>query len=237
MRAVALCASSFAAIAAALPPSTAHAGAWIAPEGGQEIWTHAAGQDDLGLVFYETAAYLELPLGAESPVSFVAAPWMSETPAAIEGFRGEATFGFKAALLRSDRGAMALQGGALWLSEPPAGCGEGGAEARWLGGFSLGRQGRGFLNLEAAARVLEGGCAAQKIDLTAGYRPNERWMGLAQLFVDVREPSDDPVLKAQFTLVRFGGEARGLQFGLRARLDGGAAEPALVLGFWGRPGQ
>ena len=236
------CASVFSAcfgllaLAAALWPASANAGAWIAPVGGQEIWTHTAGQDEYGFVFYETSAFWELPVG-ESPISFVATPWLSETPANPEGFRAEATIAAKTALFRSDRGAMALQGGVLWVSDPQFGCSEAGVEARWLGGLSLGDEGRGFVNLEVAARALEGGCTAQKLDLTAGYRPNDRWMGLAQLFVDIREPDADPVLKAQLTLVRFGGEARGIQFGVRSRLDGGASEHALVLGFWGRPGQ
>jgi hypothetical protein len=46
----------------------------------------------------------------------------------------------------------------------------------------------------------------------------------------------DETVKAQISLVRFGHEGRGVQIGLRARIDEGLTEPALVVAFWGRPG-
>ena len=43
-------------------------------------------------------------------------------------------------------------------------------------------------------------------------------------------------VKVQVSLVRLGEAGAGLQLGVRARLDGEDAEPALIVGFWGRPG-
>jgi hypothetical protein len=58
---------------------------------------------------------------------------------------------------------------------------------------------------------------------------------MGQMLLDAPREGDES-LKAQFTLVRFGESGRGLQIGLRARIDDGAQEPALVIGLWGRPG-
>ena len=107
-----------------------------------------------------------------------------------------------------------------------------GDKGRILGGAS---RGRAFVNVEAAERGLSGGCGGERIDLTAGYRPGENWLGMAQLFWDGPREGEH-TLRAQLTLVRFGNSGRGIQVGVRARIDGGEAEPALVLGLWGRPG-
>lgn len=58
---------------------------------------------------------------------------------------------------------------------------------------------------------------------------------MAQVFMDAQEAGGSSI-KAQFTAVRFRGEDRGIQIGVRARIDEGIAEPAIVLGIWGRPG-
>lgn len=58
---------------------------------------------------------------------------------------------------------------------------------------------------------------------------------MGQVFMDAREVGGSSI-KAQFTMVRFRGEDRGIQIGVRARIDDGIAEPAIVLGIWGRPG-
>lgn len=215
---------------AALAPTPAAAGAWIAPEGGQEIWTNAAGERG-ELRFYETSAYWETPLGDEN--SFVAAPWLEQNYDSVDGWRAEAVVGLKRAVFRSDDTVMALQAGALWMSHPGEGCSEGGAELRWLGGRSF--WAGAFVNVEAATRVLEGGCEDQRLDLTAGYRPSDNWLAMGQIFVDAPQQGEEMV-KAQLTVVRFGRSGRGIQLGLRARIDGDDAEPALVLGLWGRPG-
>ncbi len=85
-----------------------------------------------------------------------------------------------------------------------------------------------------ATRALEGGCGGERLDLTAGYRPNERWLAMGQVFMDAPRDGDESV-KAQLTLVRFLDSGRGIQIGVRARIDDGAHEPAIVLALWGRP--
>lgn len=219
-------------LVAAFAPAPAWAGAWIAPEDGQEIWTSVAGLRD-EVSFFETSAYYEVPLNRR--VAVVAAPWIEQgADVGDEGWRGEAALALKTAIVRTDRAAMAIQGGVVWNSLPGFGCGETGVELRWLGGRSFGRT--GFVNLEAAGRAFEGDCGGQRLDLTAGFRPNEAWLAMGQVFMDAPRDGQSGV-KAQFTLVRFGGEGRGVQFGVRARIDDGIAEPALVLGFWGQPGR
>lgn len=222
----------FLSLLAALAPAPAIAGAWIAPEGGQEIWTNVAGERAEAM-YFETSGYWEAPLGRRLAV--VAAPWLEQAyDAGEEGWRAEATLALKLALLRGEAGAMAVQAGAVWTSLPAHRCGETGAELRWLGGLSVGRA--SFVNLEAAARRGENGCGGERAELSAGYRANENWLAMGQIFLDAPDEGET-TLKAQFTLVRFGEEGRGVQFGVRTRIDGGPAEPALVLGFWGQPGE
>jgi hypothetical protein len=212
-----------------LLPGTAFAGAWIAPEGGQEIWTNAAGQRD-ELTYFETSAYIEAPIADRWSV--VAAPWVEQNYDTPDGWRGEGIVGLKRAWTFEHGGALALQAGAFWSSHPGEGCGEGGGEARLLAGRALGAH--GFVNVEAAGRLLSGGCAGERVDVTLGYR-NGRWLGMAQLFVDAPDHGEES-LKIQFAVARFGEKGRGIQLGVRARLDGEDAEPALVLALWGRPG-
>lgn len=216
---------------AALAPEPATAGAWIAPDGGQEIWTNVVGERD-DLSYFESSAYWEAPLA--SSVSFVAAPWVEQNSDTLDGWRAETTLSLKHAVYRGEKSTMALQAGALWVSHPLPDCGEGGVEARWLGGRSVGDA--GFINLEAASRALEGGCGGERAELTLGYRPHEDWLAMAQVFVEAPRDDSEDIVRAQITLVSFGENGRGIQFGLRTRIDGGDAEPAFVLGLWGRPG-
>lgn len=208
----------------------AAAGAWVAPEKGQGIWTEFVGERD-EITYFETSIYYERP--ATESVSIVVAPWVTSDTRATEldYARWEVTLAAKTAVLRRPGMVMAVQGGAVWQSDPPNGCAETAAELRWLGGVTFGHADQGFLNLEAAERASEGDCGGERLDLTMGYRPDERWLGMAQVFVD--EPRlGDGAVKAQISVVRFWRGGRGLQLGLRARVDGEAAEPALVLGFW-----
>jgi hypothetical protein len=207
----------------------ANAGAWIAPEGGQEIISSAVGQRN-EMNFYETSTYWEVPVGDEN--SLVIAPWLEQNYDTIDGWRGEASVGLKHAFYRGENTVVAAQAGALWMSHPELGCSEGGAEVRVLGGMSF--DNGAFLNAEVATRALSGGCGGERIDFTAGYRLRENWLGMAQVFVDAPRDGEDFV-KVQLSLVRFGESGRGLQVGVRARVDGGE-EPALVLSWWGRPG-
>jgi len=103
-------------------------------------------------------------------------------------------------------------------------------ELRALGGRSLGA--RGFVNLEAATRMLEGGCGGERLDLAIGYRPRANWLAMGQIFFDAARDGEESI-RAQFSVVRFGESGRGIQIGLRARIDGEELEPALVLGVWG----
>jgi hypothetical protein len=216
------------ALASAAHAAPAAAGAWLAPEEGQEIITSTAGKRN-GYTTFESSAYWEAPL-AEG-VTGVIAPW-SESAADLEsGWRGEAIVGIKRAIFRDDENVMALQTSAFWRSDPPGDCGEGGLETRLLAGRGIGG---GFLNVEIAARVLDEGCPAGRLNISAGYRPHERWLAMGEIFYETpREGSES--LKLQVSVVRFGRDGRGIQVGLRTRLDG-AAETALVLGMWGRPG-
>ncbi len=216
-------------VLAALAPGPAFAGAWVAPEAGQEIWTNVAGQRD-GLSFFETSGYWEIPIGERNAV--VASPWLEQNYDTADGWRGEATLGLKRALYRGDSSVVAVQAGGFWMSDPGLECEEAGAEVRLLGGAAFGRS--GFVNVEAAARTVGGGCTGERVDLTVGYRPGENWLAMGQVFVDAPHDREETV-KAQFTVVRFG-QRGGLQLGVRSRIDGGAEEAALVLGWWGRPG-
>lgn len=214
---------------AALAPTPAFAGAWIAPKGGQEIWTNVAGQRD-GLTYYESSSYIEQPIGHET--SLVLAPWVEQNYDTVDGWRAEATLAAKHVVLRHDDTVVAIQAGALWISHPNEGCSEGGAEVRVLAGRPVGEH--AFVNVEAAARALEGGCESWRLDLTAGYHAGRSWLALGQIYFDDPQDGQDSI-KAELTLVHFSRRGRGLQVGIRARLDGDDAEPALVLGVWGRP--
>ncbi len=221
----------FLAVVAALAPAPAAAGVWVAPEGGQSITTSAVGERENGGYYYEGSIYFEAPVRAES--SLVVARWFETDPSQSDGDRIEATFSAKHAINRSDNEVIAVQAGALWVSDPSESCSEGGAKLRVLGGRSF-SGGRGFFNAEGAERALSGGCEGSRIDSTAGYRPAENWLAMGQVFVDFPVEGDDSI-KAQVTIVRFDHRGHGWQIGLRARIDGEHAEPVIVVGLWGRP--
>lgn len=215
------------ALIAALTPAPAHAGAWIAPKEGQQIWTNAAGTRE-EVYFFESSVYLEAPFGDRT--SLVVAPWYEQNYDTPDGWRAEALLGVKHVLYRSANTVMAVQAGPLWISHPLPECSEGGAELRWLGGRSY--AGGLFLNLEAATRALDGGCGGERFELTAGAPFGGNWLALGQVFVDSPSHGGEAA-RAQLSVVRFGERSRGIQVGVRARIDGGAEEPALVVAFWG----
>lgn len=71
--------------------------------------------------------------------------------------------------------------------------------------------------------------------LIAGLGPSENWLAMGKTFHDGPKESEES-LKLQLSLVRFGDGDRGIQPGIRTRLDGDD-ETSLVLGFWaGRGG-
>lgn len=210
-------------------PAPAFAAAWIAPIDGQEILTTTAGRRE-GVSYYETSGYIEAPATAND--SIVLAPWLLQD--ATQQWRAEATLAAKHVVSRSAHTVTAVQAGALWVSEPPAHCQEGGAEVRVLGGASLPHN--AFVNVELAERVLSGGCTDQRVDLTAGAHAGSHWMALAQVFVDGPNYGDETV-KAELSLVHFDNHGGGVQVGVRDRIDGGEHELALVLAFWTEPGK
>ncbi|MFT3726550.1 MAG: hypothetical protein QM759_01825 [Terricaulis sp.] len=189
----------------------------------------SAGRRD-GVTTYESTAYLEQRFTEND--SLVFSPWTEENAALIS--RSEATFGVKHVLTRSDHTVTAVQAGAVWVSEPPQHCEEGGAEVRFLGGVNLPRD--TFINVEVAERILSGGCTDQRVEITAGAHHGPHWLGLAQVFVDGPEYGDESV-KAELSLVHFDNKGHGVQVGVRGRVDGGDDELALVLAFWSEPGR
>lgn len=189
-------------------------------------------------VYYgETAAFLEIPASPQS--SIVLSTWLQNgAGAGPRDWLADTSLGWKRALVRTDDSAMAVQVSAVWSTEPGDQCSEGGAEARWMGGRNFGEDGRTFVNLEVAGRAMVGGCESARLDLTAGYKPNAHWLGMAQIFTHDTawsEDGRDSTVQAQLSLVRFTSETRGFQIGVRARLDGEDAGPMLVFGFWGQP--
>lgn len=210
-----------------MTPVPASAGAWVAPEGGQEILTTVAGERE-GVSFYESSAYWEVPVGTRTAV--VGGPWIEQRYDLAETFSAEATLALKRVVFSDEQTVLAMQAGAVWVSLPPEGCSEGGAEVRLLAGRSFG-EGR-FLNVEGALRSLEGGCQSERVDITAGFRPQSNWLVMGQVFFDSARDGDQ-VTRAQLTLVRFQENGGGLQVGLRTRIDDGPQEVAVVLGFWG----
>ena len=213
-----------------MAPAPAFAGAWVAPEGGQEIWTSVAGERE-GLSFFESSVYWEVPLREQTSV--VVAPWVEQNVDTLDGWRAEASVGLKQALFRHDNMVVAVQAGAVWKSHPDLFCEEAGGELRLLGGTSFSAFGGGFVNVEAATRMFGGGCDSERVDLTLGYSPRANWLTMAQVFLDAPRDGDEMV-RAQLTVVYFRRNGSGVQVGLRSRVDGGAEEAALVLGWWGR---
>lgn len=207
----------------------AFAAAWIAPENGQEIVTTGYGQRADGVQVVESDIYLEEPFSRRA--SWVVQPRFENATDLPDGWRGEASAGVKAQLLRRRDAVVAAQAAALWRSEPDAGCGGGGGEIRGLGGRSW-EEGTRFVNIEAAYQLYEGGCGRRRAEISAGVRSRERWMGLGQAFVD--ETEERATVRAQVSVVRFGAEDRGVQVGLRLRVDGSEREPMLVVGLWRR---
>lgn len=210
-----------------MAPAPAAAGAWVAPEGGQEIWTSFFGEAENGDSYYETALYYERPL--DPGTSLVVSPWVMRDPLHEDGFRGEATLALKGVFHRSEDWVLAAQGGAAWVSDAEPGCGATGAELRLLAGRSF--DNGSFFNAEIASRQMPGGCSGERLDLTVGARPAHNWLALGQVFVDA--PSDgDEIVRAQVSLVRFRANGAGIQIGVRSRIDGGPAETAVMISLW-----
>lgn len=196
------------------------------------MWTTTYGKRQ-GLSYYETSGYLEAPITRNDSV--VISPWLIQDYIDDEnGWRAEATVGVKHVITHTEHTVTAVQASALWVSDPPAHCQEGGAEVRALAGVNLPHN--SFVNAEVAERILSGGCTDQRAEITAGIHAGRHWMGLAQVFVDGPQYGDETV-KAQLSLVHFDNRGHGIQVGIRNRIDGGEDELALVVSFWTEPGR
>ena len=124
------------------------------------------GDDEIA--FLEGSIYYEQPI--HERVSVVATPWVEQgADVGAEGWRAEAGVGVKAAVLRDERNALAIQGSVVWNSWPNFGCAETGAELRLLAGRSFGES--GFINAEYGRRVFEGDCGGERVDLTLWLPP------------------------------------------------------------------
>lgn len=210
-------------------PAPAFAGAWVSVKE-QSILTAAVGEQEDGWN-YESGLYWEQPL--DEGWSLVATPWSLNGPSAGPDYwKAETVISLKWAVSEREGAVSAAQAGLVWRSDL-AECGETGMELRWLQGIAPRAWDGAFVNLEAAARVHDGGCAGARFDLTAGTRAGSDWLTLAELFTDAPEGGDLSV-KAQLSFVWFGAEADigGVQLGLRAPLDGADAPVMLVLGIW-----
>lgn len=208
-----------------MAPETAHAGAWVTAGEDRSITTFGYSQTD-GIGTLESDVYTEKTL--TSRLALVGHTFYAQDGLGAE--RDEADLGIKVLGYRTDRIALAVQGAATWRSEVETGCPDLGGELRVLAGRAS-RSGRTFLNGEAAYRYANG-CTHVRYEATAGWRPNERWLGLGQVFVD-----DDlrfgETIKAQASLVRFSAKGRGLQISARFRVqDGDVIEPTIILGYW-----
>jgi hypothetical protein len=120
----------------------AHAGAWIAPDGGQQILTLSAAERDLG-----AEAYVEAPLNERLALLGVARSLDGAVNAEVS---------VKTAIWRGSDSAGAAQFGALYEDVAELDCDRFGTEARGLSGWSAGGW---FFNLELAHRQA-GDCGA-----------------------------------------------------------------------------
>lgn len=216
-------------LAALGAPAVAEAGPWVAPDGDRTIVGAAYTEtDEVSIV--ETELFIEAPLAAR--ISVVANHW-SQTATDFEGTntRNESVVSIKYRVMSGDRSVLAVQTGAVWDSRAAGDCGEWGGESRLLAGAAT-RGGRFFVSAEAGARVQGEDCVRARYDFTLGAKPHKRLLGLAQVFLD-----DDlrygETLKAQASLVAFERGGRGLQLGVRVRIEEEEViEPTLLLSYW-----
>jgi hypothetical protein len=105
------------------------AGAWIAPEHGQQITTYTHGQGAQGVELFA-----EAPIGGRASVLGV----IQEDRAV------SAEVAAKAVVWREGGAIAAAQAGVFWREEPGFGCNAWGGEVRGLAGFG---QGAWFVNV------------------------------------------------------------------------------------------
>jgi hypothetical protein len=200
----------------------ARASPWIGGE--RAIASHAIGALD-GSPFQEAGLHAELGWPRER-VAIVLDGYV-RTSADHE--QTAASVLVKHSVLSRGRWALSTSAGPAFASGDL--CAGGGGEARGPLGRSIGRGARpnAFAAIELTAREVIG-CRALKGELTLGYQPGERWLLLAKSFSDQPRHGTD-TLKVQISAVRLGAR-RGVEFGLRARVDGADPEPAFVVSIW-----
>lgn len=145
------------------------------------------------------------------------------------GAEGDGSILVKRAFGGVDGWAAALSAGAVYSAY--GGCVGQGGEARAALGRTFGpsRRPAGFASFEAAYRAA-GGCGGLKTEFTIGYRPEHKWLLLAKAYGD-RAVHGTDTLKVQVSAVRFG-PRRGIELGVRVRVNGGDPEPALIASVW-----
>jgi hypothetical protein len=127
--------------------------------------------------------------------------------------RGQASLAAKWSLYEGAAGAAALELGANYSSEADPTC------AGWWAASGADRQGlrRGVVSVEAAYLAQRPHCIHGKLDLAAGWRPDEKWLTMGQVFLD-RRYGEGHVAKAQLSVVRPFSARTGFQFGSEAEL-------------------
>lgn len=142
---------------------------------------------------------------------------------------GQASLAAKWSLYEGAAGAAAMELGANYSSEADPTCSGWGGQLRALTGKGFGAA---FVSVEAAYLAQRPDCIHGKLDFAAGWRPDEKWLTMGQVFLD-RRYGEGHVAKAQLSFVRLFSARTGFQIGLRSRIDkGGAGDSALLLGVW-----
>ncbi len=207
-------------------PAQAHAGAWMNKD--QMITSVVAGAERGAPV--EGDAYWERQFGDR--FGAVARAYVVSRPDYAASFgqnAGQASVSAKWSLYEGAAGAAAMELGANYSSEADPVCSGWGGQLRALTGKGFGPA---FVSVEAAYLAQRPDCIHGKLDLAAGWRPDEKWLTMGQVFLD-RRYGEGHVAKAQLLLVRLFGARTGFQLGVRSRIDnGGAGETALLLGLW-----
>lgn len=90
----------------------------------------------------------------------------------------------------------------------------------WGRGIAAGRHGGGWLGMEGALELREpAGAVAAKADFTAGWKPNDRWMAIAQVQTGAY-PDVGGIVRLAPSLVRRVSARSHLQLGVTAEIVG-----------------
>lgn len=196
----------------------------------------------------ETGAMKEQGLG-KGRLALISEVWRQ---GGGDGVAHRSALALKVKAHHGPRWAVSAQAGPLYGADAGGGCAGAGGEVRAGVGRSFGtglgrgverslgriagqarrlRSGAVFGALELAYRA-QGGCAHALREATIGYEPEHKWLLLGQAFED-RDLHGTETVKVQISAVRFR-RARGVQVGVRVRVDGADPEPAVIIGVWRR---